>query len=86
MLRVLGYAHAPRILFLFTFLPLGIGWGVAIVAFVWSVVAGIVAIRQALDFSTPRAVLTVLLGALVAHAAYWLATQLHTLIFGAAGG
>jgi hypothetical protein len=61
MLRVLGYAHTPQILILLVFIPVA-GPLIALAAMVWSLVAGVVAIRQALDFSTGRALVTVLIG------------------------
>lgn len=61
MLRVLGYAHTPQILFILLFIPL-VGTLIAAVASVWSLIAGIVAIRQALDFTTMRAIITVVIG------------------------
>jgi hypothetical protein len=82
MLRVLGYAMSPRILNALGFIPLGIGLVIQTVAFVWCVVTGVVAIRQALDFNTRRAVVTVLLAALVAYGAQWAAQNAHRLLFG----
>jgi hypothetical protein len=67
MLRTLGYAHAPLLLTVFVFLP-GVGELINSIARFWMLVAGIVAIRQALDFSTGRAILTVILGWIVAFA------------------
>jgi Yip1 domain len=64
MLRVLGYAQSPQVLVVFAFLP-GIGKVVVVVAAIWSLIAGVVAIRQALDFTTARAILTVISGWLV---------------------
>jgi hypothetical protein len=61
MLRVLGYAHTPQILILFVFIPV-LGPLIALAASIWSLVAGVVAIRQALDFSTGRALITVIIG------------------------
>jgi hypothetical protein len=58
MLRVLGYAHAPQALIVLVFVPI-LGPGLALVASVWSLVAGVIAVRQALDFTTTRALLTV---------------------------
>ncbi len=52
--RVLGYAYAPTI---FNWIPC-IG---PIVAAVWSFVVGVVAIRQALDVDTTKALLTALI-------------------------
>jgi hypothetical protein len=61
MLRVLGYAHSPQVLIILVFIPL-LGPLIALGASVWSLIAGVVAIRQALDFTTTRALLTVLFG------------------------
>ena len=61
MLRVLGYAHSPQILIVLVFVPV-VGSIIAALATFWSLLAGIVAIRQALDFSTTRALITVFVG------------------------
>jgi len=64
MLRVLGYAQSPQVLLVFAFVPL-LGKAIVAVAAIWSLIAGVVAIRQALDFGTGRAILTVICGWLV---------------------
>ena len=64
MLRVLGYAHSPQVLILFVFIPV-IGTLIASIASFWSLIAGVIAIRQALDFTTGRALITVIIGWLV---------------------
>ena len=61
LLRTLGFAQAPGVLYVAAALPL-IGWLARAVVGVWILFAGIVAIREALDFSTGRAVLTALIG------------------------
>lgn len=61
LLRTLGFAQAPGVLFLFGIIPL-VGGLVALVVALWILIAGIVAIRQALDFGTGRAIATALLG------------------------
>jgi len=61
LLRALGYAQAPGILMVFGILPL-FGGLLAVTVSVWTLVAGIVGIREALDFSTGKALLTALLG------------------------
>jgi len=61
LLRTLGFAQSPGVLYVFGFVPV-LGWLVRAVVAVWILVAGIVAIRQALDFTTGRAILTALLG------------------------
>lgn len=64
MLRVLGYAQSPQVLTVFAFVPV-LGKAIVAISAIWSLVAGVVAIRQALDFSTGRAILTVIFGWLV---------------------
>jgi hypothetical protein len=64
MLRVLGYAQSPQVFVVFAFVPL-LGKAIVAVAALWSLIAGVVAIRQALDFSTGRAIITVIFGWLV---------------------
>ena len=67
LLRTLGYAHSPGVLLVLGFIPL-FGWLIGLIVPIWMLVTGIVAIRQALDFSTGKAVLTAGLGWLVAIA------------------
>jgi hypothetical protein len=61
MLRVLGYASGPRVLGLLTFIPC-VGPLIALVGAIWALVAGVIAVREALDFDTTKAVLTVIIG------------------------
>ena len=67
LLRTLGYAQAPAVLLVFGFIPL-LGGILGAVVGIWLLVTGIVAIRQALDFDTGKAILTAFLGWLVAVA------------------
>ena len=64
LLRTLGFAQSPNVLAVLGILPL-VGWLVDAVLFLWVLWAGIVAIRQALDFGTGRAVLTAIVGGAV---------------------
>jgi hypothetical protein len=66
MLRCLGYAHTPIILIGLVFIPV-LGPILGLVATIWSLLAGVVAIRQALDFTTTRALFTVLFGWIVVY-------------------
>lgn len=61
LLRTLGFAQAPGILLMLVVVP---GLGLVIFPFVgiWMLFTGVVAIRQALDFGTGRAIATALLG------------------------
>jgi hypothetical protein len=64
MLRTLGFAQSVGILTVVGIVPL-LGWIVAPVAGIWMLVCGVVAVRQALDFTTGKAIGTVLIGWLV---------------------
>jgi hypothetical protein len=64
LMRTLGFAQAPNVLAVLAIVPL-VGWLVDAVLFVWVLVAGVIAIRQALDFDTVRAILTALIGGLL---------------------
>ena len=64
LLRTLGFAQLPNVLAMFALVPL-VGWLVDAVLFVWVLVAGVIAIRQALDFDTARAILTAVIGWLI---------------------
>jgi hypothetical protein len=61
LLRTLGYASGPRALGLLSFIPC-VGALAGLVGAVWSLVAGVIAVRQALDFDTTKAVITVVIG------------------------
>ena len=65
MLRTTGFAAAPGLFRIFTAVPL-LGWLVALVSAVWMLAAMIVAVRQALDYtSTLRAVGVCAIGFLI---------------------
>jgi hypothetical protein len=64
LMRTIGYAQSPRLIGLLRAIPV-VGPLFALVAFVWTLVTGVVAVRQALDFSTGPAIVTVLIGGLV---------------------
>jgi hypothetical protein len=64
MLRVLGYASAPRLLGFFGFIPC-VGWLASLVGAILALVAGFLAVREAMEFDTGKAVVTVVIGWLV---------------------
>ncbi len=64
LLRTIGFSNTPGALRFFSFIPF-IGGVIAFVAFVWTLIAGVIAVRQALDFSTWRAIGTVIVGWLI---------------------
>jgi hypothetical protein len=70
LLRTLGFAQAPRVLLVFGIIPV-FGYFVWFAIAIWVLVAGIIAIRQALDFSTQKALLTALIGWLIVNLGYW---------------
>ncbi len=61
--RTLGFAQSPGVLLVLGIIPV-FGTLVWIAVAVWVLITGIIAIRQALDFSTGKAVLTALLSAI----------------------
>jgi hypothetical protein len=79
LLRTLGFSNSPRILSVVGFIPV-LGPIVAGIASIWALVASIVAIRQALEMSTGRAIAT----AVVAFIALIIVTLIIAAIFGTA--
>jgi len=77
LLRTIGFAQSPGVFYVLAIIPV-LGGLVRLAVLVWLLVAGIVAIRQALDFSTGKAIVTALLGWLV------MATLSMVLLSGAA--
>jgi len=71
LLRVIGYAYAPNIFGFFAFIP-ALGVVVGTVVSFWLLAATIVAVRQALDYSsTWRAAAVVLIGWLIFVVIQW---------------
>ena len=65
MLRTIGFASAPGIIRILGVIP-GLTWAIFAIASVWTLVAMIVAVRQALDYkSTGRAVAVCVIGLVV---------------------
>lgn len=61
MARTLGYASAPGILRLLGFIPI-IGWLFSLAAWVLSLILGFYAVRETLELTTEKALLTVIIG------------------------
>ena len=61
MLRTIGFARSPGVLNVLGFIPV-LGEIVLVVTGIWSLITGVIAIRQAMDFSTGRAIGTALVG------------------------
>ena len=64
MARTLGYANAPGFLGVFAFIPC-IGWLVALAGVLLSLAAGVIAIRESMEFDTTKAVVTAVVGFIV---------------------
>ncbi len=62
--RAFGFAYSPQILNILSFIPC-VGWLISLVAWIWSVAAGFIAIRQSLDQDDTNALLTVIVSAIV---------------------
>lgn len=73
LLRTLGFAQAPGVLYVLGIIPI-LGGLVKFAVAIWILVAGIVAIRQALDIDTGKAVLTAIVG--------WLALIIPMMLLG----
>ena len=57
VLRTMGFAQTPQILNILLFVP-GLNVLIGLVAFVWVLVAVVIAIRQSLDVETNKAIIT----------------------------
>jgi len=73
LLRTLGFAQSPGLLYFLAIVPF-LGGLVRLVVGLWMLVAGVIAVRQALDFGTGKAVLTVVIG--------WFAMIIPAMILG----
>jgi len=61
LLRTLGFAQSPGVLYVLGIVPF-LGGLIRLAVWIWLLVAGIIAIRQALDVDTGKAILTALIG------------------------
>lgn len=64
ILRTLGFAYTPQLLGLFSFIPF-LGGLAVFIGTIWGWVASVIAVREALDFDTTKAVLTIIVSAIV---------------------
>jgi hypothetical protein len=65
MMRVLGYASAPRLLGILGIIPC-LGWIAALVGAILALIAGVIAVREAMEFDTGNAIITVLISWVIA--------------------
>jgi hypothetical protein len=80
LLRTIGFSNSPGIFRFFSFVPF-VGGLISFAASVWALIAGVIAVRQALDFTTGRAIATCVVGWLI----YMLIIFLTTILFLGAG-
>ena len=64
LLRTLGFSAAPGVLMILAFVPF-VGWLISLAALVWMFIAMVMAVRQALDFTTGRAIGTCAVGGVI---------------------
>src|SRR4051794_27665534 len=76
LLRCIGFAQSPQVLAILTFIPC-LGAIIGLVVAIWSLIAGVIAVRQALDFDTGKAIITVIIG--------WVIILVLSLILGLLG-
>ncbi len=79
--RAFGFAYAPQVLNVLSFIPC-LNVIVGIVAWIWSIATGFVAIRQSLDQDDTNAALTVIVSAIVVFAITFIISLIVGGIFG----
>jgi hypothetical protein len=65
LLRTMGFSNAPGVLLICNFIPI-LGGIITFVVWIWGLVSMIVAVKQAQDFSTGKAIVTCIIGWIVA--------------------
>ena len=65
LLRTIGFSNSPGVLLILSFIPI-LGGLVSFAVSIWQLMSMVVAVRQALDFTTGKAVLTCIVGWIVA--------------------
>jgi hypothetical protein len=81
LLRTLGFAQAPRVLAILSFIPV-LGGIIALLAGIWSLVASFIATRQALDIDNTKTFFTILIGLVVLIVVALIVTTVVGIIFG----
>jgi hypothetical protein len=81
LLRTLGFAQAPRVLAIFSFIPV-LGGIITLVAAIWSLVSSFIATRQALDIDNTKTFFTILIGLVVLIVVSLIVATVVGIIFG----
>lgn len=87
VLRTIGFAQAPKFFAILGIIPI-LGWIVGLVVFVWFIAAAIVALREAFEFDTGRAIATgivALIGILIVDIILGIVFGISSALFGAMG-
>ncbi len=61
LLRTLGFAYSPGVLLILLFVPF-LGGIISLVVGIWRIIAGFVAVREALDIDTGNTIATIIVG------------------------
>jgi hypothetical protein len=61
LLRTLGFAYTPGVLLILRFLPV-LGGLIGFAVFIWRIITGFIAVREALDVESGKAVATIVIG------------------------
>ncbi len=61
LLRVIGFSNSPGVLSILSFIPI-LGGLISFAVWVWGLAAMVIGVRQALDFTTGKAILTCIIG------------------------
>lgn len=87
VLRTIGFAQAPKFFMVLGIIPL-LGWLVGLIVFFWFIAAAIVALKEAFEFDTGRAVgtgIVALIGILIVDIILAVVFGISSALFGAMG-
>ena len=85
VLRTVGFAQAPKFLLVLGIIPL-LGWIAGLVAFIWFIAAAVMALREAFEFDTGRAMATglvALIGIVIVDVIFSIFFGISSALFGA---
>ncbi len=81
LLRTLGFAESPGVLFILGIIP-GLGPIIRAVAGIWVLIASFIAIRQALDIDNGKTVVTIVIGIVALIVVYAIIGIIFGVVFG----
>jgi hypothetical protein len=61
LLRTLGFAYSPGVLLILRFIPV-LGGLISLAVFIWRIITGFIAVREALDVESGKAIATIVIG------------------------